>query len=99
MFNVYFFATRARLLLFSLVVLYLFGSEGYRGRLVPILGDIGLRGGDRSPGFAAGHAQCHGAACQQGENDSLDDFVDLFRFHKSLNRLVLCFVVLPAACP
>ena len=86
-------------LLHTRVLLDGFGTNGRRefGRV----GHLGVGGGgaNRSPGFAAGHAQCHRAACQQSENDRLNDFVKLFRFHKSPNKWVLCFVVLPAACP
>ena len=47
-----FFARETLSLLLSLVVLYLFGSERHRGRLVPVLGDIRLCGCDRPPSFA-----------------------------------------------
>ena len=47
-----FFARETLSLLLPLVVLYLLCSECYRGRLVPVLGDIRLCGCDGSPSLA-----------------------------------------------
>ena len=47
--------------------------------------DAGGRCGDRSPCLATRHAQRYGATSQEGEDDGLDDFVNLIVGHKDVN--------------
>ena len=65
----------------TLILLYCLRGDG-GGRLGGVCGlNTGRRGGDRTPRFAARHAQRYGATGQQGEDDGLNDFVQLLIGH------------------
>ena len=58
------------------------GRGGFTGGRVVLLGVRGGRG-DRAPGFATRHSECHGAARQQRQYDGFNDFVNLVWFHNA----------------
>lgn len=60
-----------------LVILHLFGGEGYGGSLVSVLGDVGLSGGDRSPCFATTYAN---SKCAKNKRIDEKSFHCCFKF-------------------
>ena len=83
-----FFARETLSLLLPLVVLYLFGSERYRGRLVPVLGDIRLCGCDGSPSLAGRESH---ASNEANHHQRYED--TLFLSHKGTINYVFHFVL------
>ena len=57
--------------------------------------NVGRRGGDRAPCFAARHAEGDGAARQERKDDRLNDFVNLLVAHR-FQCMWVRYVVVPA---
>ena len=87
--------TEGGLLLFSLILLYRLGGDG-SGGLGTVGGlNVGRRGGDRAPCFAARHAEGDGTAGQERKDDRLNDFVNLLVAHR-FQCMWVRYVVVPA---
>ena len=87
--------TEGGLLLFPLILLYRFGGDSSGGFGTVGGLNVGRRGGDRAPCFAARHAEGDGAARQERKDDRLNDFVNLLVAHR-FQCMWVRYVVVPA---
>ena len=78
-----------------MILLHGFGGDS-SGGLGTVGGlNVGRRGGDRAPCFAARHAEGDGAARQERKDDRLNDFVNLLVAHR-FQCMWVRYVVVPA---
>ena len=99
--NIFFVGIRSRrkgqrgLLPLPLILLHGFGGDSSGGFGAVGGLNVGRRGGDRAPCFAARHAEGDGATGQERKDDRLNDFVNLLVAHR-FQCMWVHYVVVPA---